>query len=82
VARGIGRTGAFPPALAAWHVGAPTFAATGAPDGWPESAVAEQFQPAADAVPGIANALAAATAARGNRDFRIEQTSMSLVECG
>jgi hypothetical protein len=41
--------------------------------------VAEQFQPAADAVPGIAKALAAATATRGNRDFRIEQTSMSLV---
>jgi hypothetical protein len=44
--------------------------------------LAEQFQPAADADPGIANALAAATAASGNRDLRIEQTSMSLVDCG
>jgi hypothetical protein len=78
----MGSTGAFPPALAARHVGAPTLAATGAPKGWPERAVAEQFQPAADADPGTTTAPAAATAARDSNDFRIEQTSMSLVTLG
>jgi hypothetical protein len=76
---GMGKAGALAPALAVLHAVAPTLAATGAPDGWPERAVAEQFQPAADADPGVTTAPAAPTAARDSKVFRIEQTSMSLV---
>jgi hypothetical protein len=67
---GIGSAGRLPPALAVLQVAAPTFAVTGAPAGWPSSAAAEQFHPAAGEEAGAAMA-SAATARRQRSSVRI-----------
>ena len=59
---GIGSAGRFAPPLAALHVVWPTLAVTGVPTGWPDSAAAEQFQPAAEADADMTNTLAATAA--------------------
>ena len=63
---GSGSGGRFAPPLAALHVVWPTLAVTGVPTGCPLSAVAEQFQPAADADADMTNTLAAIAATTQN----------------
>ena len=48
------------------HVVAPTLAVTGVPMGGPDSALAEQFQPAADAEADMTSTLAAIAATTQN----------------
>jgi hypothetical protein len=59
---GSGIAGRFAPPLAALHVVWPTLAVTGVPTGWPDTAAAEQFQPAAEAEDDMTTTLAAEAA--------------------